>query len=53
MGAQAAIIIEDWPLSDFVDTTEELMKRKIYDGTGSSVHVPTLLISQYEGDIIK
>ena len=34
MGAQAAIIIEDEPMSDLEDTTEELMKRKIYDGTG-------------------
>jgi len=45
MGAQAAIIIEDEPLSDFEDTTDKLMKRMIYDGTGSSVHVPTILIS--------
>ena len=29
------------------------MKRMIYDGTGSSVHIPTLLISQQDGDVIK
>jgi len=33
MGAQVAIIIEDEPIED-LDTTENLMKQSIYDGTG-------------------
>ena len=34
MGAQVAIIIENEPIEDLDDTSEELMKQAIYDGTG-------------------
>ena len=45
MGAKAVVIIENEAMSELEGTPEGLMPQKIYDGTGSSLYIPTILIT--------
>ena len=53
MGAQAAIIIEEEGIGELEGEIEELIEEEeLYDGTGKSVYIPTLLINKQDGQAI-
>jgi len=54
MGAQAVIIIEDRDMTELEGTIDDFVpETALYDGTGSTVYIPTILITQSDGKMIE